>query len=145
MWLTFHMIWEIFYKLVYASYPVPHNENLVRTVCLIASLTIDYCEFYCLPICFRLQLFFANLLACHQTSCWCAKAHFNKKNTCLLLKQECFLPLIAIKDGCYLMSAVETTIICTAVTICLVQLAKEWIIYISLDYFVFKIQRFSSL
>lgn len=43
---------------------------------LIASLTIEDCEFYCLPISFRVQPFFTNLLACHQTSCWWCQSTF---------------------------------------------------------------------
>lgn len=57
-----------------------HNENLVWTVCLTASLTIDPCEFYCLPVSFTLQPFISNLPVCHQTPCWCAQSTLiNKK------------------------------------------------------------------
>lgn len=50
---------------------------------LIASLTIEDCEFYCLPISFRVQPFFTNLLACHQTACWWCQSTFlvREKNT----------------------------------------------------------------
>ena len=75
LWLTFHTIWDGFVNLVNIA-QVENNENLVWAECLIASLTIDHCEFYCLPISFRLQPFVTNLLARHQTSRWCARARF---------------------------------------------------------------------
>lgn len=75
LWLTFHTIWDGFVNLVNIA-QVENNENPVWAECLIASLTIDHCEFYCLPISFRLQPFVTNLLARHQTSRWCARARF---------------------------------------------------------------------
>lgn len=75
--LTFHIVSDAVVKLVkniiQPTY-LPHNKGLVWIVCSIASLTMDDCEFYCLPISFRLKPFITNLLACHQTSSGCANA-----------------------------------------------------------------------